>query len=107
MKSLSLIVAAALLLVLSNACNQGVGKTHSVEALNRRQSSQEKLLKVQDQALVQKEYEPAAQADREKAGPADSVDFNREEYAHIEENRFLGARQEPLSTFSIDVDAAS
>jgi Ca-activated chloride channel family protein len=42
-------------------------------------------------------------SDREKS---DQV-ISREEYAHIEENRFLQAKQEPLSTFSIDVDAAS
>jgi Ca-activated chloride channel homolog len=32
---------------------------------------------------------------------------NTENYAHIEENRFHRVSQEPLSTFSIDVDAAS
>ena len=32
---------------------------------------------------------------------------NTEAYARIEENRFLGAGANPLSTFSIDVDAAS
>lgn len=33
--------------------------------------------------------------------------FNTEDYAHIAENRFYEVRQNPLSTFSIDVDAAS
>ncbi|RFM28607.1 vWA domain-containing protein [Deminuibacter soli] len=33
--------------------------------------------------------------------------FNREGYAHIEENRFMKVKDAPLSTFSIDVDAAS
>ena len=33
--------------------------------------------------------------------------FNTEEYNRIEENSFLAAKQNPLSTFSIDVDAAS
>ncbi|WP_324674056.1 vWA domain-containing protein [Hymenobacter sp. GOD-10R] len=32
---------------------------------------------------------------------------NRESYSKIQENSFHSARQEPLSTFSIDVDAAS
>ncbi|MBU8921660.1 MAG: von Willebrand factor type A domain-containing protein [Bacteroidales bacterium] len=32
---------------------------------------------------------------------------NTEEYAHIEENRFMDAMTSPQSTFSIDVDAAS
>jgi Ca-activated chloride channel family protein len=33
--------------------------------------------------------------------------WNTEEYDRIEDNPFLGARQNPLSTFSIDVDRAS
>ncbi|MEZ5357906.1 MAG: VWA domain-containing protein [Candidatus Zixiibacteriota bacterium] len=34
-------------------------------------------------------------------------DFNTEEYSHITENGFLAVTDHPLSTFSIDVDAAS
>jgi Ca-activated chloride channel family protein len=34
-------------------------------------------------------------------------DFNREGYDHITENKFLKVSDNPLSTFSIDVDAAS
>jgi Ca-activated chloride channel family protein len=33
--------------------------------------------------------------------------FNTEDYAHIQENRFYEVTQNPMSTFSIDVDAAS
>ena len=33
--------------------------------------------------------------------------YNTEEYDYIEENQFLSALQNPLSTFSIDVDNAS
>ena len=33
--------------------------------------------------------------------------YNTEEYARVEENSFLEAKRNPLSTFSIDVDAAS
>lgn len=33
--------------------------------------------------------------------------FNTEEYDHVEENEFRDAKQNPLSTFSIDVDTAS
>jgi Ca-activated chloride channel family protein len=36
-----------------------------------------------------------------------AVDFNRESYAHIEENDFVAVESNPLSTFSIDVDRAS
>jgi Ca-activated chloride channel family protein len=40
-------------------------------------------------------------------GLAGNSDFNTENYNLINENRFLGAASNPLSTFSIDVDAAS
>ena len=49
---------------------------------------------------------PAVVADarpRDISGP----DFNTEAYDRIEDNRFLQATQNPLSTFSIDVDTAS
>lgn len=36
-----------------------------------------------------------------------SGDFNTEEYSHISENGFKSVSADPLSTFSIDVDAAS
>ena len=38
---------------------------------------------------------------------AGAGDFNTEAYNVVNENRFLGAASNPLSTFSIDVDAAS
>ena len=37
----------------------------------------------------------------------DQTDSNREAYDRIHENRFLAARDQPLSTFSVDVDTAS
>ncbi len=39
--------------------------------------------------------------------PGEFDDFNTEEYDLIEENSFQRAENNPLSTFSIDVDAAS
>ncbi len=41
------------------------------------------------------------------AEPERQPDFNTEDYAGINENIFHGALKNPLSTFSIDVDAAS
>ncbi|MEO0948634.1 MAG: von Willebrand factor type A domain-containing protein, partial [Cyanobacteria bacterium J06641_5] len=41
------------------------------------------------------------------ANPAQTPEFNREEYNPIYENPFLAVAQKPLSTFSIDVDTAS
>jgi Ca-activated chloride channel homolog len=39
--------------------------------------------------------------------PVDKEEWDREGYDHIKENRFLDVKENPLSTFSIDVDAAS
>ena len=36
-----------------------------------------------------------------------SLPFNTESYAHLTDNPFLSAKENPLSTFSIDVDTAS
>jgi Ca-activated chloride channel homolog len=43
------------------------------------------------------------QAEPSQAAP----EFNTENYAYIRENKFLSSEENPLSTFSIDVDAAS
>jgi len=45
--------------------------------------------------------------DKEIESDEPSEPFNTENYGKIEENRFRRPQQEPLSTFSIDVDAAS
>ncbi|MDB5335037.1 MAG: uncharacterized protein JWN70_656 [Planctomycetaceae bacterium] len=47
---------------------------------------------------------PAAEA---KSAVEAAPEFNTESYAHITDNRFLSVAQNPLSTFSIDVDTAS
>ncbi len=39
--------------------------------------------------------------------PVQDKEFNTEEYSNISENGFHKVADEPLSTFSIDVDAAS
>ncbi|NLV59458.1 MAG: VWA domain-containing protein [Clostridiales bacterium] len=39
--------------------------------------------------------------------PAQPPDWNTEEYAHVEENRFQSVSTSPLSTFAADVDTAS
>lgn len=47
---------------------------------------------------------------RQTAGyfdPRPRPPFNTEEYSYIDENSFMAARSDPLSTFSIDVDRAS
>ncbi|HTB24721.1 MAG TPA: von Willebrand factor type A domain-containing protein [Puia sp.] len=47
------------------------------------------------------------QGNTNKSQCSDSTVFNTEEYDAIKENPFLTARENPLSTFSIDVDAGS
>ncbi len=50
-------------------------------------------------------YEAVQMKEKSTDEPADN--FNTEEYSKIVENNFKDARQNPLSTFSIDVDNAS
>lgn len=52
-------------------------------------------------------YAAAPEAARERLSPGDTARFDTEEYDHIEENPFRSVRENPLSTFAIDVDAAS
>jgi len=42
-----------------------------------------------------------------QSGRASTGDFNTEQYDYIPENEFMNVAQNPLSTFSIDVDTAS
>ena len=42
-----------------------------------------------------------------QVGPNTNVDFNTETYDRVEDNPFLAVSNNPLSTFSIDVDTAS
>jgi Ca-activated chloride channel family protein len=133
MKSLSLIMTAALPLVLSIACNnQHIGKAKPPPEHDATQYKDAARPKTEDKEVLQaapsstvgmvktgakKFTPPRVVADEKEAGKtgntgkrgnADSAgEFNTEEYAHIEENKFLTSLQNPLSTFSIDVDAAS
>ena len=56
-------------------------------------------------ALEEAEAEPADVSALQDETPAE--EFNTEEYDRIVENRFLNARDTPLSTFAVDVDTAS
>ncbi|HEX8392563.1 MAG TPA: VWA domain-containing protein [Longimicrobium sp.] len=51
--------------------------------------------------------QPDEAAARERVAPRDTAAFNTEEYNLIQENPFRLAAENPLSTFAIDVDAAS
>ncbi|HEX2879305.1 MAG TPA: von Willebrand factor type A domain-containing protein, partial [Polyangiaceae bacterium] len=52
-------------------------------------------------------YAAATSAPIAQAPTTPPPEFNTEGYEHITENRFLTAKDQPLSTFSIDVDTAS
>jgi Ca-activated chloride channel homolog len=52
-------------------------------------------------------YPSIAAAVADGAWPSPAESFNTEAYNVVNESRFLGAASNPLSTFSIDVDAAS
>ena len=51
--------------------------------------------------------DPGAEDEKYSQKNYDSTAFNTEEYESIVENRFLAATENPLSTFSIDVDGGS
>lgn len=60
-----------------------------------------------DQAKAGEYYDRSDIARRERGIRAPSGEFNTAAYDHILENPFLDAANNPLSTFSIDVDTAS
>jgi Ca-activated chloride channel family protein len=61
-----------------------------------------------DAMMSSPKYAPEIYASSPIGGISDQAPrFNTEDYGLIQENRFLAVKQEPLSTFSIDVDAAS
>lgn len=52
-------------------------------------------------------YQPADQTYYKRQKDEEYIEYNREGYDKITENRFLKATDNPLSTFSIDVDGAA
>lgn len=57
-----------------------------------------------DKAVV---IQPSSPMEQQARGSNQKADFNTEEYGRITENEFHEAANDPLSTFSIDVDTAS
>ncbi|MFO1010464.1 MAG: von Willebrand factor type A domain-containing protein [Planctomycetota bacterium] len=80
--------------------HSGSGLAAGAKAKSRRRGDVELLRQVAGRA---QDFETAAADDR----PAQDRDGNTEAYAPIVENPFKLAAQEPLSTFSADVDTAS
>ena len=112
MRTLSLTMPAALLLLLCLACNNT--RQFRMQDSSQAKESQINSLsgKMKSETLKDEQLAPSRQAGAEKSESLVAADTvleraNTEEYAPIEENPFLTAVQHPLSTFSIDVDAAS
>jgi len=86
------------------------GSVGNVEVLR---SSNELFNREAVDALKQWRYKPAMQDGQPVAVYSTVIvdfkpgDFNTESYAPLQENPFLAATENPLSTFSIDVDTAS
>lgn len=85
------------------ASNEGAPADHI--AVKNKRVKREKLAQLRSVGYVAT-MKPAAPALKE-VGSADSGTLNTEEYGKIDENNFKDAKQNPLSTFSIDVDNAS
>jgi len=76
---------------------------------NKPSSTSNTQYKTREDALLQSPVAGEPVTDEAKSLTLDKDDglFEGEGYARIEENSFLSARQEPLSTFAADVDRAS
>ncbi len=87
------------------------GKMVRVDARLAPATVEEEIALETDAAAPQVRHQRMTMAGYAKGGimdaPAPMPQWNTEEYAHIDENRFHNALESPLSTFSIDVDTAS
>jgi len=130
MKIIRQLSATLLLPFLIIACDQGTKRSENSISSDSKQQVQE--MKLSEMATAQSKEKAKAdyqsitivpdnealesttitqQSDKSedlvvKPGEANKV-FNTEDYDNIVENKFLAATQNPLSTFSIDVDEAS
>ncbi|MCK4761060.1 MAG: von Willebrand factor type A domain-containing protein [Candidatus Aminicenantes bacterium] len=100
------ILMTALLLFCLSACGEaGSSKKDALQA-PLEYTRQEKVKKSVSAPVPAAQPSTMAVTGAEE-GEADAGGFNTEEYNRIKENEFKDARQNPLSTFSIDVDNAS
>jgi len=100
----------AVLLVSFISCSGPVGKDAEQAESKEVRVSQEKSVKKMEAARKRAPVAPSAHMLKEVGTGMDAGEqtgFNTEEYSRIYENEFKDAKQNPLSTFSIDVDNAS
>lgn len=106
-------VIAALLLCGVISCDQKIGNTSDKknETLTSTDGKEKVLpqpITLQQQTETEELSMAEIKADSEvKKGVPDEGKFNTEDYDNIVENKFLASTQNPLSTFSIDVDEAA
>lgn len=106
-------VIAALLLCGVISCDQKIGNTSDKknETLTSTDGKEKVLpqpITLQQQTETEELSMAEIKADIEvKKGVPDEGKFNTEDYDNIVENKFLASTQNPLSTFSIDVDEAA
>ncbi|WP_431216649.1 YfbK domain-containing protein [Puia sp. P3] len=105
------VIGGIVLVVQLSACHERIGKSPVVVndvVLEDVDQDGARAVAPEPPVQTQKFASPRVVRDSEvKTEEKSPVEYNREGYAHIEENRFRTAKQAPLSTFSIDVDAAS
>lgn len=93
---------AVLALLLLSSCSENTSDGMRQEQATSVQKSMGLPEKVAEEQALSNEMPP-------EPLPEEPIDpnMNTEEYDHIEDNPFLAAKKNPLSTFSIDVDKAS
>jgi len=104
------VVGVVALVVQLSSCHERIGRSPAVVRDVQMEDVKKDEAEVAAPSPVQTQRftPPRIVKDKEvKADERPPVEYNREGYAHIEENRFRTAKQAPLSTFSIDVDAAA
>lgn len=95
------ILSAAILLLLFISCNQTY-RSHNV----KEQTLQSVPLTVYESGKAPSAKNKSITAAADSAGLQSNI-YNTEDYDNIVENNFLTSSQNPLSTFSIDVDEAA
>jgi len=116
---------AALLLLIFIACNEKTNRSSKNQNIESRditvvplEKSKSKQYEPLSEKLESKFTPPIIVSDEKSSEPVPlqeeledglikNEEFNTEDYDNIVENKFLSAMQNPLSTFSIDVDEAS
>ena len=95
---------AALLLMFCIAC--GDSMRHSAKSPSTVNYTQPLVVNDELAATATANNDPAARG-KNTNGHEEEKEFNTEDYDHIVENKFVTPNQNPLSTFSIDVDEAA